>query len=749
MLNRAASSLHDEDEGAGLLGFAWQVDRYPLVRLALLFAVLVCPLVVVGWRVNRLQMEMAGVYAGEFSRLTEQIEEIPCLDGSILTSDGQIAAEDVAGLEVQVHYRWLEEPPDPRWVKQKVLARIPRAERRKPERIQAETDKFLAERAALWAQLAEATSVPVSELDTRRAAHQHRVESMKKKVERTRELAAQEPLPPVAPATTWLGKARNLFVEWVAQAPEAKAPEQIVLKEELAYYSVVTDINKSLRAKLKSHPELYPNLRVVDVTHREYPLGSLAAHIVGFRKPLTQEEWKARQARLPQGDPLGYLPGDRIGQTGIERFHERHLRGVRGQRKLLLNSQGEVVEEREIRAARPGQDVELTLNLELQHQAEQLLSEAVNPPPVSPVNPESEEAAPPALAPAQSGCIAVMDVRTGEMLVAASWPTFDINVYLNGSPAERQEIEVDGRFPLYPRLHKMTLAPGSVFKALTATAMLQAGVRANASFHCQGYLDHPNKRRCLPFVHQGVGHGDVDLSLALAQSCNVYFFQGARDMGPHRLLESAAQFGFGQPTGIDLPNESPGNLPAEITYVNGKPERCDHLGVAIGQASLTVTPLQIVRMMGAIANGGELLTPRLARRSGSAVVSEEGSPESGSTLLLAPQSRSVPELSTQTLEAVRHGLEQVVAFPRGTGYKTVRMKEVAIAGKTGTAEARGGQDHAWFAGYVPADRPRYALVVVLERGGSGGKMAGPLVKKLVQAMLKEGVIDQSREVASE
>ena len=738
MLNRAVSSLHHDDEGTGLLGFAWQVDRYPLVRLALLFAVIVCPLVVVGWRVGRLQMELAGVSASEFSRLTEQLEEIPCLAGRILTADGQIAAEDVPSLEVHVHYRWIEEPPDPRWVKQKIIARIPRAERRKPERIQTEIERFLAERAALWQQLSDATGVPVSELQTRRAAHQRRVESMKKKVERTRALAAQEPLPPVAPTSTWLGFAQNLFVEWVAQAPEAKAPEQIVLKEELSYYPVVSEITPELRGKLKQHPELYPNLRIVDVTHRTYPLGSLGSHVVGFRKPLTQEEWVARQSHLPQGDPLGYQPGDRIGQTGIELFHERHLRGVRGQRKLLLNSQGEIVEEREIRAARPGQDVELTLNLELQRQAEQLLQDAVHPPSPKTTNAGQPEAAPTTVAPARSGCIAVMDVRTGELLVAASWPTFDINVYLNGTPDERHAIEADPKFPLYPRLHKMTLPPGSVFKALTATAMLQGGKRqAHDPFDCQGYLDHPNKRRCLPFVHQGVGHGPVDMTLAMAQSCNVYFFNGAREIGGRRLLDSAAQFGFGQPTGVDLPIESAGNLPAMP---------CDFLGVAIGQAALTVTPLQIVRMMGAIANGGELLTPRLARRSGSTVVSEESPAESASTLLLAPQTRSIPGVSSQTLAAVRQGLEQVVAHPRGTGYKTVRMPEVAIAGKTGTAEARGGQDHAWFAGYVPADHPRYALVVVLERGGSGGRMAGPLAKKLVQAMLKEGVIDQAQTV---
>ena len=115
-------------------------------------------------------------------------------------------------------------------------------------------------------------------------------------------------------------------------------------------------------------------------------------------------------------------------------------------------------------------------------------------------------------------------------------------------------------------------------------------------------------------------------------------------------------------------------------------------------------------------------------------------------MLLAPQSRTIPNLSPDMLATVRHGLEQVVALNGGTGYKSVRLPEVAIAGKTGTAESRGGQDHAWFAGYVPADRPKYALVVVLERGGSGGKVAGPLVKKMVQAMLKERVIDQSRDV---
>src|SRR5687767_8986809 len=134
MLNRAASTLNEEDDG-GLLGVPWQFDQYPLVRLALLFGMIVCPLVVIGWRVGQLQFGMADVYAAEYSRLTEITEEIQCRPGRILSSDGQAAADDVPGLQVQVHYRWIEEPPDPRWLNQKVQARLTRAERRKPERV--------------------------------------------------------------------------------------------------------------------------------------------------------------------------------------------------------------------------------------------------------------------------------------------------------------------------------------------------------------------------------------------------------------------------------------------------------------------------------------------------------------------------------------------------------------------------------------------------------------------------------------
>ncbi|MDB5389797.1 MAG: Peptidoglycan glycosyltransferase, partial [Planctomycetaceae bacterium] len=333
-----------------------------------------------------------------------------------------------------------------------------------------------------------------------------------------------------------------------------------------------------------------------------------------------------------------------------------------------------------------------------------------------------------------SGCIAVMDVRNCELIAAASWPSFDINVYMNGDTESIRSLESDPRKPLFSRLHQMLLPPGSVFKAVTATAMLQSGMNGHQPFHCQGFLDVPTKKRCLPFVRNGSNHGDVDLSLALAQSCNVYFYHAAREMGAPALLDWAGRFGFGKPTGIDLPSESAGNLPSVP---------CDHLSVAIGQERLIVTPLQILRMMAAIANGGEMLTPRVARRTGSTIVSDEESAESAPDLLAAPRPVPIADISSSVLQQVRHGLEQVVANSHGTGYKTVRMTEVAVAGKSGTAEANGGTNHAWFAGYVPADRPKYSFVVVLQRGGSGGKAAGPLAKKVIQSLLHEGLLDTS------
>jgi penicillin-binding protein 2 len=234
----------------------------------------------------------------------------------------------------------------------------------------------------------------------------------------------------------------------------------------------------------------------------------------------------------------------------------------------------------------------------------------------------------------------------------------------------------------------------------------------------------------------------MNLESALCQSCNVYFFQAARTIGPAAIHDWAARFGLGRSTGCGLPDERDGNLPAP-----GADGQAWYPGTtlqfAIGQASLTVTPLQVARMMAAVANDGVLVTPHFVADSegplphDSASGIELASFESAAALWPA---QHIPGLSSETLWRIRAGLRRVVDDPHGTG-KRVKLARIAIAGKTGTAEVGGGRpDHAWFAGYAPADDPRVAFVVVLENGGSGGQVAGPVARRFVEAMLETGTL---------
>ncbi|HEY2253468.1 MAG TPA: penicillin-binding transpeptidase domain-containing protein, partial [Planctomycetaceae bacterium] len=335
----------------------------------------------------------------------------------------------------------------------------------------------------------------------------------------------------------------------------------------------------------------------------------------------------------------------------------------------------------------------------------------------------------------------------------ASAPRFDLSLFTDHDGTAWNEALADPRKPLFHRATEMALPPGSVFKVLSAIAFVESGkLDPLRQFHCQGYLDDPDRNRCLIFRSFGASHGDINLIDALARSCNVYFFSAARRIGAAPLYEWAARFGFGRPTGIDLPGERGGNLPPSSSTL--APSRRGHRGsradgealqLAIGQAKLTTTPLQIARFMAAVGNGGRLVTPKLVESVGPATIDDRSIGDDSPRESATPR---IPELSSRTLDWVRMGLGQVVADRHGTGYKTVRLNQIAIAGKTGTAEPGGGQpDHAWFAGYVPAERPKIAFVVVLENAGSGGHAAGPVARKFVQSLLAHGLIERNQVAA--
>jgi penicillin-binding protein 2 len=494
-----------------------------------------------------------------------------------------------------------------------------------------------------------------------------------------------------------------------------------------------------------------------------------------------------------------YQVGDLYGRTGLEAQYEQQLKGVRGRRKSVINRRGEVLQTIVERPPQPGRDVVISIDLAAQRVAEQLLDDVVQPPPAAPRAPQTavrsglsdplslsdsislqspgldvntqeadplgisvdlDESAhraeiepptddePSAAHVPVGGCLVAIDVQTGAILAAAAAPRFDANRLVAVDRTDWQQLLMDRRRPLFSRATQMALPPGSVFKVITAAALLQTGTMTpEQTMDCRGYLDHPGQHRCLTFRHFGYGHGETNVSDALCRSCNVYFFQGARSLGPQRLVEWCQRFGIGSVTGLDLPGEASGYLPRPAQ--NEGRRRWfpgDTLGLAIGQSSLMVTPLQMARMMAAIANGGRLVSPHLVppeHQLASRTAIETGR----LTERPAVDERADQlDLQPENLAAIREGLDAVVNHPQGTAYKTVRLKELRIAGKTGTAEVGGGRpDHAWFAGYAPSDAPRIAFCVVLEEGGSGGKTAGPVARKFVQAIWEMGLLPSAGE----
>jgi penicillin-binding protein 2 len=289
----------------------------------------------------------------------------------------------------------------------------------------------------------------------------------------------------------------------------------------------------------------------------------------------------------------------------------------------------------------------------------------------------------------------------------------------------------------------MALPAGSVFKPLTAVALLENGFSASQTIECRGYFQHPDAMRCAIFKRLGVGHGEIGLSEALVQSCNVYFFHAAAEIGPAPLVDWARRFGFGRPTNIDLPGEVSGAVPNIMAGSSGAGWRmADTQALAIGQSSLTVTPLQVARFMAALANGGRLVTPHVAEGWGLAEAMAIETPSAGDELDI-PLPQPIPGLTLSTLERLRDSLTRVVADKQGTAHDTVYTKSVSIAGKTGTAETGGGRaDHAWFAGYAPAEGGRVAFAVALEHAGDGATAAGPVARRLVEQMHELGYFRQ-------
>ncbi len=619
-----------------------------------------------------------------------------------MARDGEVLADNKSSDLLEVHYRYLQQPPDVNWLANQVRRRLPCADRRNKGKRAAAEAQIRYELDTLHERLAGLCAVDRETSRARRQRVQRRVEGIAQRVNHRAAIAPADSRGDLD-ASLW-DQILDVIGEFLTSDSSHLATPRVIVAEELAYHVLADDLPPEIVAEIRQRAERYAGVRVRRVMRRTYPFGSLAAHTLGYTS--APEGATATDAKADSEQP------GLVGRAGVELAFDAQLRGAAGQVVESLRHNGEVLGARTVRQPVPGRDVRLTLDPLLQRAAEALLDSALERRDVLSPNPSDAEA---------GGAIVVMDVSRGDVLAAASAPRFTPDAFARADDdAIARWLTAEGH-PMFDRVSQMAIPPGSVFKAITAAALLETGAAdAREQFHCQGYLRRPDRQRCAIFVRHGVGHGPVDLRGALAVSCNVYFYEAALKLGPTSLVDWARRFGFGQPTRIELPGEASGHVPSAGSWNSpeGSWRKSDVQDLAIGQGQLTATPLQIVRAMAILANGGRPVRPRLT-------LANAGDESRAASLGLQPQ----------TLAALREGLERSVAAPEGTAHATVAIDGLRIAGKTGTAETGAGQPpHAWFAGYAPAEAPRVAFVVVLEHAGAGGLVAGPIARRLILRM---------------
>jgi penicillin-binding protein 2 len=435
---------------------------------------------------------------------------------------------------------------------------------------------------------------------------------------------------------------------------------------------------------------------------RVYPTSTFAAHLLGYVREVSEDQMK--QGR--------YRRGDMIGQSGLERLLDEHLRGQDGGERIEVDALGRPVQLMQREEPNPGAQVITTVDRRIQEAAERAMS-------------------------GRAGAVVVMDPRNGDVLAMTSSPAFALDRLTGNLDREDwRRLVSDPMTPLMNRALQSQYAPGSVFKIVVAAAGLQEGsltpmdrTYCNGQFHLKAWTFKDWKEG---------GHGHVDLRGSLIHSCNIFFYQAGLKVGPEPIVRYARAFGLGAATQTELGSEKPGLIPT-VDWRRRRDGRGWHTGdtvnISIGQGRLLVTPMQVARMMSAVANGGILWKPRLVQR----VERADG------TLAYSASSKMTGhvELSPVVWAFLRNALIGVVN-EGGTG-AAARIPGVLVAGKTGTAQsiaksdAARGQDHAWFASFAPADDPQVVVVVLVERGGKGGQVAAPIAQQIYRSIFLEKV----------
>lgn len=470
-----------------------------------------------------------------------------------------------------------------------------------------------------------------------------------------------------------------------------------------------SDIDWKSLAILESNRVHLPGVLIDVRPRRAYHYGSFASHLLGYIGEVDENE-------LNQMRGKSYRMGSMIGKYGVEYGWETYLKGTDGGRQIEVDAMG-----REIKPLRsvepfPGNNVVLTIDLELQKAAEEAFQD-------------------------KNGALVAMDPKTGRILAMVSKPSFDPSVFARNITPEEWSVLTEHPFhPLQNKGIQGQYPPGSVFKIVTAIAGLETGaITPQTQISCTGVFPYGNRDfRCW----KEKGHGTINLHRAIVESCDIYFYQVGLKVGVDAIAHYASELGLGQKTGISLPHEKAGIVPSTswkkkrfgAAWYSG-----ETLSFAVGQGYLNTTPLQLARLISAIANGGRLHRPMVVERVEN--IYGERLKE------YLPEEIKRAEISERTLRIIQEALLGAVNEPGCTGGASA-LKQVKVAGKTGTAQVirmaadfkKGDmnrmpikfRDHAWFAAYAPYEDPQIAVSVLVEHGGYGGAAAAPIAKKVIE-----------------
>ena len=482
-----------------------------------------------------------------------------------------------------------------------------------------------------------------------------------------------------------------------------------------AVYKPITlknDISRDQLAIVEAHKFDLPGIHIDIEPTRYYIYKKTAAHLLGYLGEINTKELKT-------GKYPNVKSGDSIGRYGIEKSFENYLQGKQGGRQVEVDASGRTI--KILRTIEPvaGLDLNLTLDLDLQQTAEKLLEN-------------------------KAGAIVAIDPDNGDILVLASNPSFDQNDFIGGISSKKwNALMSDPGKPMVNKAIQAEYPPASTYKIITSIAALEENhINRNTTFFCPGFLKYGNRiYRCW----NKHGHGDMNVIEGITQSCDVFYYQAGIKVGVDKLEQYAMGSGLGKKTGILLENEKKGLVPTSAWKKKLYKESWqggETLSVAIGQGYNLVTPLQMAVLTAAVGNGGTLYRPRIVKtiKDGQGLVIKKNEPEITGGL----------PASKETLDIVRNGLLKVVQGERGTAGR-IRLKDIEIAGKTGTAQVYSMKkndkrktedlkyslrDHAWFVCYAPAKNPVIAISVLVEHGEHGSSTAAPIASALIERYIQ-------------